>query len=116
LRPARAAGIFVTTEPEDAMSARRVLLANAIFTAISAGFIVIARDWLYPLFALDSALVLLIIAGGLAMYAASLGLTARRGPDRQALVTAAVLDAGWVLGSVIVLAAAWPLLDPWDAC
>jgi hypothetical protein len=58
----------------------------------------------------------LIIAGGLAMYAASLGLTARRGPDRQALVTAAVLDAGWVLGSVIVLAAAWPLLDPWDAC
>jgi hypothetical protein len=98
---------------EDAVTARRTLLANASFTAASAVFIFIARDWLYPLFALESPALLAAIAGGLLLYAGSLAVAAKREPpDRRALMTAAVLDAGWVVGSAIVLLAAWTQLAP----
>jgi CHASE2 domain-containing sensor protein len=89
------------------------MLANASFSAASAVFILAARDRLYPLFALESSALLVAIAGGLLLYAGSLVVAARREPpDRRALLTAAVLDAGWVLGSAIVLIAAWAQLAP----
>jgi CHASE2 domain-containing sensor protein len=95
------------------VTARRTMLANASFSAGSAVFILAARDRLYPLFALESSLLLALIAGGLLLYAGSLVVAARRQPpDRRALLTAAVLDAGWVLGSAIVLIAAWAQLAP----
>jgi hypothetical protein len=89
------------------------MLANACFSAASAVFILAARDRLYPLFALESSALLVAIAGGLLLYAGSLVVAARReSPDRRALLTAAVLDAGWVLGSTVVLVAAWAQLAP----
>ena len=95
------------------MTARRTMLANASFSAASAVFILAAHDRLYPLFALESSALLVAIAGGLLVYAGSLVVVARREPpDRRALLTAAVLDAGWVLGSAIVLVAAWAQLAP----
>ena len=95
------------------MTARRTMFANAGFTAASAVFIFAARDWLYPLFGLQSAALLTVIAGGLLVYAGVLVVVARREPpDRRALLTAAALDAGWVAGSAIVLIAAWTQLAP----
>lgn len=95
------------------MTARHTLFANAGFTAASAVAIFAAREWLYPHFALPSATVLTVIAGALLLYAGALAIEARREtPDRQALLTAAALDAGWVLGSAIVLIAAWTQLTP----
>jgi len=100
-------------QQEVAVTARRTMLANASFTAASAVFIFIARESLYPLFALESPALLAAIAAGLLLYAGSLAVAARRQPpDRRALLTAAVLDAGWVVGSVIVLIAAWTQLAP----
>ena len=95
------------------MTARRALLANASFTAASAAILIAAADALYPLFGLRSSALLTTIGVVLLGYAASLVLEARREPpQRYALVTAALLDAGWVVGSIIVLALAWSALTP----
>lgn len=94
------------------MTARSIMLANASFSGVSAVFIFVGREWLHPLFALESSALLVAIAAGLALYAGSLALEARREPDRRALLTAAILDAGWVVGSAIVLIAAWTHLEP----
>lgn len=90
------------------MTARRTMFANASFSVASAVFMLAARDRLYPLFALESPALLVAIAVGLLLFAGSLFVAARREPpDRRALLTAAVLDAGWVIGSAIVLVVAW---------
>ena len=95
------------------MTARQTLLANATFTAASAIVLIAARDVLYPLFALNSPTLLTSIGIVLLLYAATLVLEARRvPPQRYALIAAALLDAGWVVGSVIVLLVAWPALAP----
>lgn len=95
------------------MTARRTMFANASFSAASAVFMLAARDTLYPLFALESPALLVAMAGGLLLYAGSLVVAARREPpDRRALLTAAVLDAGWVIGSGIILVVAWGQLAP----
>jgi hypothetical protein len=89
------------------------MLANASFSAASSVVILAAADTLYPLFALKSAAMLTTIAGGLLLYAGALAVAAwRRPPDRRALMTAAALDAGWVVGSAIVLIVAWAQLAP----
>lgn len=47
------------------------------------------------------------------LYAGSLVVVTRREPpDRRALMTAAALDAGWVVGSAVVLIVAWAQLAP----
>lgn len=95
------------------MTARRTLLANAAFTAVSALVLIAAREALYPLFALSSPALLTSIGVVLLLYAGTLVVEAKREPpQRYALVTAALLDAGWVVGSVIVLVLAWSALDP----
>jgi hypothetical protein len=95
------------------MTARRALLANASFTGVSAVILIAAGGALYPLFALRSSSLLTTIGVVLLLYAGSLIIEARREPpQRYALVTAALLDAGWVVGSVIVLVIAWSTLAP----
>jgi CHASE2 domain-containing sensor protein len=95
------------------MTARSVMFANASFSAASAVFILAARNTLTPLFALDSPVLLIGLAAALVLYAGALVIEARREPpDRRALLTAAILDAGWVLGSAVVLVLAWTELAP----
>lgn len=95
------------------MTARRTLLANASFTAVSALVLITAREALYPLFALSSPSMLTAIGVALLVYAGTLVIEARREPpQRHALLMAAALDAGWVVGSAIVLVLAWPSLAP----
>ena len=95
------------------MTGRRTLLANASFTAVSAVVLIAAREGLYPLFGLTSPALLTPIGVALLLYAGTLVIEARREPlQRYALLTAAVLDAGWVIGSVIVLLLAWSALAP----
>lgn len=97
----------------DAVTARLTMLANASFTAASAVFIFAARERLYPLFALESSALLAAIAAGLILYAGALAIAAKREPpDRRALMAAAALDAGWVVGSAILLFVAWTQLAP----
>jgi hypothetical protein len=89
------------------------MLANASFSAASAIVILAAADTLYPLFALESAAMLTTIAWGLLLYAGALAVAVwRQPPDRRALMTAAALDALWVVGSAIVLIVAWAQLAP----
>ena len=95
------------------MIARRALLANACFTAASAVLIFAARESLYPLFGLESSSLFATIAVGLGVYAAILAVVARREAlDRRVVLTAAILDAGWVAGSAVVLIAAWTQVAP----
>ena len=95
------------------MTARRALLANASFTAASAIVLIALRDVLYPLFALRSSTALTVIGVVLLLYAGALVIETRRDPpNRQAVLTAALLDAGWVVGSLILLVAAWSALAP----
>lgn len=95
------------------MTARRTLLANASFTGVSAVVLIAARDPLSPLFGLTSPSLLTSIGIALLLYAGTLVREARREPPQKyALVAAALLDAGWVAGSVIVLVLAWPALAP----
>jgi hypothetical protein len=95
------------------MTARRTLLANASFTGVSAVVLIAARDPLFPLFGLTSPLLLTSIGIALLLYAGTLVLEARREPlQKYALLTAALLDAGWVVGSVIVPVLAWSALAP----
>lgn len=95
------------------MTGRRTLLANASFTAVSAVVLIAAREALYPLFGLTSPSLLTSIGVALLLYAGTLVIEARREPpQRYALLTAAVLDAGWVIGSVIALLLAWSALAP----
>jgi hypothetical protein len=95
------------------MTARRALLANASFTGASAVVLIAAREALYPLFALNSPLPLTVIGVVLLLYAGTLVIEARREPpQKHALLKAALLDAGWVAGSVIVLVFAWSALTP----
>jgi len=95
------------------MTARHALLANASFTAVSAVILIAAGGALYPLFALNSSSLLTTVGAVLLLYAGSLIIEARREPpQRYALVTAALLDAGWVAGSVIVLVIGWSALAP----
>ena len=95
------------------MTARRALLANASFTAASAIVLIALGDVLYPLFALRSSTVLTVIGVVLLLYAGALVIETRRDPPNpRAVLTAALLDAGWVVGSAILLVAAWSALAP----
>ncbi len=95
------------------MTARPALLMDASLTAVSALVLIAAREALSPLFGLTSPSLLNAIGGILLLYAGSLTIAARRDPPHtRALLTAALLNAAWVLGSAIVLIAAWSALTP----
>ena len=90
------------------MASRRILQLNALSTAACALGMLATREVLHPLFGLDTASLLDIIAVGFLAYAGAVALAARRGPSREALLAFAAADAAWVLGSVVVLLLFWP--------
>jgi CHASE2 domain-containing sensor protein len=95
------------------MTPHRILSVNAISTALCAIGMLAARGILYPLFGLDSPLVLDALAVGLLAYAAVVAsVTWRNRLDRPTLMTFAILDALWVAGSAVVLVLFWNQLTP----
>jgi len=95
------------------MTPHRILYVNALSTALCAIGMLAARGILYPLFGLDSPLVLDALAVGLLVYAAVVaGVTRRNSLDRPTLMTFAILDALWVAGSAVVLVLFWTEFTP----
>ena len=90
-----------------------ILQLNAIATAACGAGMLAARGVLYPLFGLDTSLLLDVIAAGLLAYAAALAISARRQPvTREALMFFTVADAAWVAASAAVLLLFWSELAP----
>jgi len=95
------------------MTPHRILQFNAVSTAASALAMLVTRQSLHSLFGLESPALLDILAVGLLAYAVALVVvTKRRIIDRQALMTFAIGDAIWVVGSAIVLLLFWAQLAP----
>jgi len=90
------------------MTPNRILLINAVSTAACAAGILLTRQVLPPLFALNGPLLLDVTAVGLFAYAVALAVAANRQPvGRSTLMTFAAVDALWVAGSAVVLLMFW---------
>ena len=94
------------------MTPQGILRLNALFTAIGAFAMLVARNVLYPLFGLGSPLLLDVIAVGLFGYAGALLLAARRAVHSRTLMAFTMADGVWVVGSAIVLVMFWAQLAP----
>ncbi len=95
------------------MTAHRILRINAAFTAASAVAMLALRGSMYPLFGLETPVLLDITALGLLGYAAALVFTTRApAVDKRALMAFAIADAAWVVGSALVLLFFWGQLTP----
>ncbi len=93
------------------MNAHRILQINALSTSMSAIAMLVARGVLYPLFGLESPLLLDVVAVAFLVYAAALVVAARRRPvDPQALIVFSIADGAWVVASAIALLLFWPQL------
>lgn len=95
------------------MTAERILQFNAITTLAGAIAMIAARDVLYPLFGLDSPMVIDGVVIAFIAYAGAMFSTSRRRPlDRQALMPFAIADWTWVAASAAVLLFYWNQLAP----
>ena len=90
------------------MTSHRILLLNAISTAVCAVGLLAARGILPALFSLDGPLLLDGLAIALLVYAGMVAVAAYRRPiTRQALLAFTIADALWVGASAIVLLLFW---------
>ena len=95
------------------MTPQRILALNAVPTAACAAAMLGTRTMLYPLFGLDTPLLLDVIAVAFFGYAAALAFAARQDTvSRQTLIAFTVADAAWVAGSAVALALFWTQLAP----
>jgi hypothetical protein len=95
------------------MRSHRILQLNAIATAACAVGALAVRSALHPLFALQTPLVLDILAVGLLSYAGALAWAAQSRPvTRRALMLFTVVDGLWVAASAVVLVTFWAQLAP----
>ncbi len=95
----------------------RALRANAIFSGMSGAVLVLAGSVVAPLVGLESAGPIAGIGTGLLVYAGVLFHVARHSvPARRDVLAFITLDLAWVLGSVLLLLAAWrqlPITGRW---
>lgn len=95
------------------MTPHRILLLNAGSTAACAVGMLAARGVLYPLFGLDSPILLDVLAAGLLAYAGALAAAGlRHSIDRPTLMAFTIADGVWVVASAIVLLLFWNELAP----
>ena len=95
------------------MTPHHILYVNALSTAVCGVAMLAARRVLYPLFGLESPLLLDALAVGLLAYAAVVAsVTWRNSLDRPTLMTFAIVDGLWVAGSAVVLVMFWNQLTP----
>jgi hypothetical protein len=95
------------------MRSHRILQLNAIATAACGVGMLALRSALHPLFALETPLLLDILAVGLLLYAGALAWAAHNRPvTRQALMLFTIADGLWVAASAVVLVTFWTQLAP----
>jgi hypothetical protein len=95
------------------MRSHRILQLNAIATAACGVGMLALRSALHPLFALETPLLLDILAVGLLLYAGALAWAAHNPPvTRQALMLFTIADGLWVAASAVVLVMFWTQLAP----
>jgi hypothetical protein len=98
---------------EHIMTPHHILYINAFSTALCGIAMLAARPILYPLFGLESPVLLDALAIGLLAYAGVVAGAARRSSiDRPTLMTFAIVDGVWVAGSAVVLVMFWNQLTP----
>jgi hypothetical protein len=87
---------------------RRVLLGNAIFSAVSGILLAFGSIPIARFLGIGPPLIILIIGIGLAGYAALLYTNASRAEiPRSFVLTAVIADSAWVVLSVILLVTGW---------
>lgn len=95
------------------MTPHRILQLNGLSTAACAVLMFAMRGLLYPLFGLETPLVMDVLAIGFIAYAAALLAAARRRPaTRGALLFFTVADVAYVAVSVIALLVFWSEMTP----
>jgi hypothetical protein len=95
------------------MTPHRILQLNGVSTAACAVLMLAMRGLLYPLFGLETPLVIDLLAIGFIAYAAALLAAARRRPvSRGALFVFTVADVAYVAVSVIALLVFWSEMTP----
>ena len=95
------------------MTAHRILQLNGIATALSGVAMLVARPVLYPLFGLESPLLLDAIAVGFLAYAGALIVVARQPQvGRRSLLVFTALDALYVAASIVIVIAFWSQFTP----
>ncbi len=88
------------------------LRANAAFSGVSGGLLILAGSAVAPLVGLESPGLLAGIGAGLLVYAGVLFRVARQPePARRDVLTFIALDVAWVLGSLLLLLLAWHQLS-----
>ncbi len=95
------------------MTSHRILQLNGLSTAACAVVMLAARGLLYPLFGLDTPLVMDVLAVAFIGYAVALFAAAHRRPvTRGALLFFTVADVAYVAASAIALVVFWSQLTP----
>ena len=95
------------------MAPNYILRTNAVATAVCAIGMLTMRETLWPIFGLDSPVLLDGIAIFFLGYSGALAFAARgQLVDRRALIAFAIGDAVWVIGSVLLLLLFWEPLAP----
>jgi hypothetical protein len=95
------------------MTANRILQMNGTATALTAIAMLAARSILYPLFGLESPLLVDATAVGFLAYATALIVVARRPQiGRGSLVAFAAGDALYVAASIVMVVAFWSRMTP----
>ena len=95
------------------LSARHTIVIDAAATTATALLMLAARGILYPYFGLASPWLLDAAAAAFLVYAAVIGLAARR-PEisKTTLRAIAAANVAYVIASTAVLVAFWPVLEP----
>jgi hypothetical protein len=87
---------------------RRVLQANGIFSGLSGVAFILAARPLAAFLGLAAPVILMGIGLGLLLYAVALFREAARETiDRQFVIAAIIMDAAWVVGSIVLLLTGW---------
>ncbi len=104
---------YVTHAQSQSTFLRRVLIANSLFSGLSGLVLVAMSEPVSAFLGLPWPWTLIAIGVGLLIYAAQLLWAARQSSlPRQTALGFVVMDAAWVLGSAVLLAAGWVPFTP----
>jgi hypothetical protein len=89
---------------ERACLLRKALIGNALFSTVSGLTILFARGWVLRILGLPSSVNLLVLGGGLIVFAVTLLINARKQQVKKSDAWIAVcMDVAWVIGSYVLI-------------
>jgi uncharacterized membrane protein HdeD (DUF308 family) len=89
---------------ERACFLRRALMGNALFSILSGLTILFAKGWVLRVLGLSNKVSLLVVGVALIVFAATLGINARKQKVNMSDAWMAVwMDVAWVIGSYVLI-------------